>query len=425
LAKETVRLTSLLFSHPAWRRLTVLALYGYQGLVAGFALTAVPNHLAAAGAAPEAIGATMAAMGLPWVLQPLWGPLVDRHGSFRMGRRRAWILAGLAGALVSLACLPLAGTGPEALAGIGLVLLAHNACAALADTAVDALIIDRVPPDRLGEVTALTRAGFVSGMAIGAALFASLVAAHGLAVAEHLLLLLGLAVAAVPALVREEAGDALLSLRRRGGCEAADASYRAVLQELLAFGRRPEMLILLAICVAEEFATTAFGVYFGLELVATGRWEATSLSHLQGGLTLASGTIGAFSIGLWLDRVGPQHALRLLLAACAAAYVATAMLLLGPRGYLTEGLAMALSSIVPALVFVSLAPAVMLAIRGGGAATQFAFVMASLNGGSILGSAASGRIGAVLASWQVALGGAVVFALCAAAAGRALVQHRR
>jgi hypothetical protein len=30
---------------------------------------------------------------------------------------------------------------------------------------------------------------------------------------------------------------------------------------------------------------------------------------------------------------------------------------------------MALSSIVPALVFVSLAPAVMLAIRGGGAAT--------------------------------------------------------
>ncbi len=400
----------------------MLALYGYQGLVAGFAVTALPNHLAATGSAPEAIGATMAMTGLPWVLQPLWGPLVDRHGAFRMGRRRFWILAGLAGALLCLACLPLA----EGLAGIGLVLLAHNACAALTDTAVDALIIDRVPANHLGEVTALTRAGFVTGMALGAALFSSVIAALGLAVAEHLLLLLGLLVVAVPVLVREEAGDALLSPRRRvgPGRGAEDASYLAVLQELLAFGRRPEMLVLLAICVAEEFATGAFGVHFGLELVATGRWEATSLSHLQGGLTLASGTIGAFSIGLWLDRVGPQHALRLLLGACAVGYVVTAVLLFGPRGFLAEGLAMALSSIVPALVFVSLAPAVMQAIQGGGAATQFAFVMAALNGGSILGSAASGRIGAVLASWQIALGGAAIFALCAAAAGGALRQAK-
>jgi PAT family beta-lactamase induction signal transducer AmpG len=401
--------------------------------VAGFALTALPNHLAATGATtgatPEDIGVTMAAMGLPWVLQPLWGPLVDRHGAYRMGRRRAWILAGLAGALLCLACLPLAATLP----GIGLVLLAHNACAALADTAADAMIIDRVPADRLGEVTALTRAGFVTGMALGAALFSTVIAAHGLAVAEHLLLLLGLMAASVPVLVREAAGDALLSLRRRsearrgraGRGEAEQVSYLAFLRELLEFGRRREMLVLLAICVAEEFATAAFGVHFGLELVATGRWEATSLSHLQGGLTLASGTIGAFSIGLWLDRVGPRHALRLLLGACALAYVATAVLLLGPRGYLLEGCAMALSSIVPALVFVSLAPAVMQAIRGGGAATQFAFVMAALNGGGILGSAASGRVGAVLPSWQIALGGAAIFALCAAAAGRALGQNKQ
>ncbi|WP_052388778.1 MFS transporter [Belnapia moabensis] len=408
-----------LFTRPVWRRLTILALYGYQGLAAGFAVTALPNHLAAAGAAPEAIGAMLALIGLPWVLQPLWGPLVDRFGDFRMGRRRTWILLGLSGALACLAALPLAGDGAGALHGIGLILLLHNACASLLDTAVDAMIIDRVPGDRLGETTALTRTGFVGGSALGAAVFSTLAATHGLPFAEQLLLLLGALAAAIPLLVREDQGDALLSLRRRGQRERGTASYLAVLKELADFARRRDILALLAVCVVEEFATAAFGVHFGLDLVATGRWDATSLSQLQGGLTLASGTVGALSIGLWLDRVGPRHALSLLLGACVAAYVATALLLLlGPRSYALEACAMALSSVVPALVFVSLAPTVMQIIRGSGAATQFALVMAALNGGGVLGSAASGHIGALLPSWLVALGGAGLFALCTLAAAK-------
>ncbi|MBL6455791.1 MFS transporter [Belnapia sp. T6] len=382
---------------------------------------ALPNHLAELGAAPNAIGAMLALIGLPWVLQPFWGPLVDRFGDFRTGRRRTWIMLGLAGALACLAGLPLAGDGAAALGGLGVVLLLHNACAALLDTSVDAMIIDRVPPDRLGETTALTRAGFVGGSALGAALFSALMAAHGLVLAERLLLLLGLLAAAIPILVREDAGDALLSLRRRGHMGhglPGTPSYLAFLGSLLAFGRRREILALLAVCVVEEFATTAFGVHFGLDLVATGRWDATSLSQLQGGLTLASGTVGALSIGLWLDRVGPQHALRLLLGTCVAAYTITALLLLGPRSTLLEACAMALSSVVPALVFVSLAPAVMQIIRGTGAATQFALVMAALNGGGILGSAASGSIGALLPSWLIALGGAILFALCTLVASK-------
>ena len=83
---------------------------------------------------------------------------------------------------------------------------------------------------------------------------------------------------------------------------------------------------------------------------------------------------------------------------------------------------MALSSVVPALVFVSLAPAVMQIIRGTGAATQFALVMAALNGGGILGSATSGHIGALLPSWLVALGGAGLFALCTLASGEVIWQ---
>jgi PAT family beta-lactamase induction signal transducer AmpG len=105
----------------------ILAVYGYQGLVAGFAVTALPNWMAAQGASLAEVGAYLALTGLPWTVQPLWGPVVDRFGGSRLGARRAWVLAGLAGALACLAALPLAG---GSLHGIGLVLLAHNAFAA-------------------------------------------------------------------------------------------------------------------------------------------------------------------------------------------------------------------------------------------------------------------------------------------------------
>ncbi|HUS14815.1 MAG TPA: hypothetical protein VM536_07325 [Chloroflexia bacterium] len=48
--------TVRVFALPAWRLRMILAVYSYQGLVAGFGLTALPNHLAATGASAGAIG---------------------------------------------------------------------------------------------------------------------------------------------------------------------------------------------------------------------------------------------------------------------------------------------------------------------------------------------------------------------------------
>lgn len=402
------------FLNPSGRRLLILSLYGYQGLVAGFGLTALPNHFAAAGATASAIGGYMALVGLPWALQPFWGPLVDRFGQFRMGRRRFWVVLALAGALASLACLPLAGDAPAA---IGPVLLVHSGFAALLDTALDAMIIDRVPSDRLGQATALTRTGFVTGTAAGAMLFAWAIPALGPGAAAVLLLLLGLCAAAIALLVREAGDDRLLSLRRDVAAEAT-ASYRALLAQLVSVMRQPSALALLALCIAEEFATAIFGVHLSVGLIQQGNWDPASLSRLQGGLALVGGTIGAVAIGFWSDRLGHYRLLRWLLGLCAVAYVVAALMMAAPQAAWLGAAALTLSSIVPALVFVALAPAVMQSSRGTGAATRFALFMAALNLGGILGSAAAGPVGAVLSSWQIALGGAVVFGCCAVAASQ-------
>jgi MFS family permease len=409
------------FRDPVWRNVVILLLYGYQGLVAGFGLTALPNHFAEQGATPTDIGGYMAMVGLPWILQPLWGPVVDCHGRSRMGRRRFWILLALIGALASLGSLQLAGSGPSALPVFGLLLLIHSGFASLLDTAVDALIIDCVPVARFGQATALTRTGFVTGTAMGALVFASVIPLYGLAAASTLLIVLGMAAALVAVLVRETAADALLSLRHYPAPDAdrdSTASYRLLLGQIVQAMRQRGTMALLGLCIAEEFATATFGVHLSIGMIQRGGWDAASLSHLQGGLTLIGGTIGALSIGHWSDRIGHHMMLRLLLGLCAVAYVAAALMVLTPDIAWRSASAMTLSSIVPAMVFVSLAPIVMRRSRGASAATQFALFMAALNMGGILGSAASGPIGAVLASWQIALGGACIFALCAAAVFR-------
>ncbi|TDH60999.1 MFS transporter [Dankookia rubra] len=406
------------FTRPDWRLRTILAVYSYQGLVAGFGLTALPNHLAAIGASAGAIGALMAMIGLPWALQPLWGPVVDGFGRFRMGRRRFWIVLAQAAALGCLGLLPLAGDGLGAMPWLGAILMVHSACAALLDTAMDAMIIDRTPADRLGQATALTRTGFVAGTALGATTFAWAIPAIGLPGTAGLLLLLAASLAWVPLTVLELPGDDLLSLRQRPfiGAQVAEPSRVRLLRllwRLFSMMRQPAALALITLCVVEEFATSVFGVRLAVEMIQVGGWDPAALSRLQGGLAILGGTLGALSIGWWSDRVGPYRTLVVLFWVCAAAYGGSALLLLAPPTGSAAALAMALTSIVPALVFVALAPAVMQASRGPAAATRFALFMAALNLGSALGAAASGPIGAVLRPWQTVLGSAAIFAVCA------------
>jgi PAT family beta-lactamase induction signal transducer AmpG len=398
----------------------ILAVYGYQGLVAGFAVTALPNWMAAQGASVAEIGAYLALTGLPWMAQPLWGPVVDRFGGSRMGARRAWVLAGFAGALACLAALPLAGA---ALPAIGLVLLAHNAFAALVDTAMDGLIIDSVPQRRLGQATALTRMGFTGGMALGAALFASAIPALGLPASGLLLAAIGTAAAAMPLLVREAAGDAHLSLRA-AAARPAGPSLGRMLARLAAEARRREVLALLALCVTVEFAVGAFGLRLSVALVQEKGWDPAALSRLQGALALAGGTLGALLVAAWVDRAGPARAVVALLAAAALGHAAAGLLVREGAGG-AQAVALALSALLPALFFVALAPAVMLASRGEAAATRFTLFMASLNLGGILGAAAAGRLAEWLPTGQMGLAAGLVLAGCAAAAASPRLPLRR
>lgn len=415
--RPTTRRGPPLIALPRWRYATVFALYAYQGLVAGFGTIAVPNFHAAAGASTEAIGAHIATVGLPWILQPLWGPLVDRYGGFAMGRRRSWVLAAFLGTLLALSVLLLLDGAP--LPAISAVFLAHSAAAALMDTATDGMIMDDVPADRLGLTNAVTRAGFTTGMLLGASGLAWLLPPFGLGATTGILLGAALLIGVIPLTVRERAGDAFLSLRRDRTREAG--TLPALLRELGREVARPANLLLFAFCIAQEAAGTLLQVPLGVHLIQAGGWSAESLSSVQGVVIVLGGTIGTLLAGLWTDRAGSARTLAVLIALSAASNLLAAPLLAwsdaGVAAFVGPA-ALTLANLTSALSYVALAPAVMQASRGPVAATRFALYMAALNLGGVLGSAVSGPVAGTLGLPLTALVSGLMLAAAAAAAPR-------
>ncbi|WP_162559815.1 MFS transporter [Methylobacterium radiodurans] len=401
----------------SWRFGLFTLLYLYQGVVAGFALTALANHFAAAGTSATDIGRHLAIVGLPWVLQPLlWGPVIDRASPYSMGPRRYWLVLSLAFAQACLASLLLLGEAPS-LTTVSAVLFLHSMAASLADTATDRMIADSVPDDELGRTSAGTRAGFVIGSAAGAAIFAWLLAGKGLPVAAGVLCALTTSLALTAILVRETPGDRFLSPHRAASTRAPG---RGRASEMISFARRllaafrtRDATILLTMCFAIDFGLALFQVPFTVALVQVHGWTAGDLSRLQAGLALLGGTLGAAGLGAAVDRVGPRRALRTLLFACAVA-LGAAGALIGAGLEATAGpFIIGLTSVVPALLYVALLPTVLLASRAGHAsATQFQVYMAAMNLGDVVGSALAGTLAAVMAPTLVAFGVAILFLVC-------------
>lgn len=133
------------------------ALYFVQGMPYGFQTKALPIYLTDHHATMTQVSFA-GALSLPWLLKPVWGPLVDRYGT-----RRRWI-AGLQVplALTQLVAAFTMDTIP--LAGLFGLLLLMNFLASTQDVAVDGLAVDLLEGASLGTGNAAQVVGFKVGM---------------------------------------------------------------------------------------------------------------------------------------------------------------------------------------------------------------------------------------------------------------------
>ena len=306
------------------RAFIFFGLYVVQGIPSGFALTAVVNYLAARHLDPVVIAAFSARIGIPWSIQFLWGPLIDRFQGSSMGRRKPWVLgAQFAAFLASLGVITIRDPATQVTA-LSVAFLIHGLFASVQDASVDAMAISIIPDSERGQVNACMRGGIMVGTGVGAAVWASLMHHRGFTAAALAQSAVLLTMTLLTAFVRERPGDVLVPWGKRVepvgpdptdhaglGAEVPQPSLRQVFRDLLGgfFQVRSLMIFLLVVLVY-----TGLAVYiqaYPRYLINVLGWSDTESSRYQGTGGTVVGLATTLVAFLVADRLGPR---RLMLA---------------------------------------------------------------------------------------------------------------
>ena len=119
-------------------------MYFLQGIPYGFQTTYLPVFLRSH-ALPLSLISLTRLLSLPWILKPLWAPLIDR-----LGRKTSWIvlsLVGMAFLYLSASFINLNRWVPTMV-----VVACLNILASTHDIAVDSIIVDLLSTDHIGRI---------------------------------------------------------------------------------------------------------------------------------------------------------------------------------------------------------------------------------------------------------------------------------
>ena len=310
-------MTFTLSASRSLRAFVFFGLYVVQGIPSGFALTAVVNYLAARRIDPLVIAAFAARIGIPWSIQFVWGPLIDRFQGSPMGRRKPWVLGSqFAAFLASLGVITIGDPATEVTA-LSVAFLIHGLFASIQDASVDAMAITIIPVAERGQVNACMRGGIMLGTGVGAAVWANLIQPHGFtaaAVAQSSVLL---TMTLITAFVRERPGDALVPWGRSsrvadpsptGPAEATTSpSLRRVFGDLFGGLLEPRSLLIFVLVVLVYTGGAIFIQAYPRHLIRVLGWTDTESSDYQGTGGTVVGLITTLIAFLCADRVGPRR----------------------------------------------------------------------------------------------------------------------
>lgn len=283
------------------RKVAVLsALYLVQGMPYGFVTAALPLLLLERGVSAAALGFT-GALFAPYWLKWLLAPLVDRYGSSRLGRRRAWLLPlQLLLAASALAGAFAAGTGR--LWPLLSSVLLMNVFAAAQDVAVDGLAVDVLGPAELGGGNAAQVAGYkVGAWVVGGVLVALLGHVGGWPGVFRAMALLALGGFGVALLLREPPASA----PARGGQPWALRDVLAALGRALTLPGTGWLLVFVG---TYKLGESMLDVYFRPFLVKEAGFSTEAVAFWVNTVGNAVSVLGSVAGGVLATRVRPLRA---------------------------------------------------------------------------------------------------------------------
>lgn len=287
-----------------------------QGVPSGFALTAIANYLIGRGTSSSSVGTFITIVGIPWILQMVWGPLIDRYRYSVVGHYKHWVLLTQVAAFGASLSLLLV-TRPEAqLTLIAVVFFVHSVFASVQDASVDAMAIDIVPVAERGRLNAFMRGGILWGISFGAAVLSFVLHRFGFTTAVLIQSGLLLFFTIVTFFIKLQRTDPLLprfAWNTPKKPVAEETSLKKVFRNLWRSMTERVNLRTAGIIMLSYLAFGIFVRSFSFHLIQKLHWPDQKLSVLQG----SWGSLVTFSVlmagGVIADRMGQAKLQRFVL----------------------------------------------------------------------------------------------------------------
>lgn len=291
----------------ALRYFTFFYLYLMQGIPAGFALTAIANYLVGKGVSSSSVGTFVSIVGLPWILQFVWGPLIDRYQYSVIGHRKHWVvLTQIAACLASLTLLFVKDPGSQ-LSLMSLVFFTHSIFASVQDASVDAMAISLVPNEEKGRLNAFMRGGFLLGVAFGSAGLAFVLHSYGFHLAALIQSVTLLVFTILTFFIKLDVSDPILpsfSHKNKLPPDERNPSVKEVFKDLWKSMTEKYSLQTFSIIALVYLCSSIFVRSYSYHLIHVLQWPSHEVSILQGSYGSIITLVVTISGGVIADKIG-------------------------------------------------------------------------------------------------------------------------
>jgi PAT family beta-lactamase induction signal transducer AmpG len=268
------------------RYFTFFYLYVMQGIPAGFALTAIANYLAGKNISSDRIGTFIALNGLPWILQFVWGPLIDRFQFSRMGNRKHWILLSQLGSTLVTMGLFFIQRPEQELFLLSAIFFSNSIFASIQVASVDAMAITIAPAAERGRMNGFMRGGFLLGMAFSSTLFSMMLHKYSFQAAAIVQTVTLAVFSILFFFTRLERNNTLLpSFKKMPSNDKAhkDPPFATVFRNVYRGITGKQSLRYFGLVALVYFCSSVFIRSYTYHLIHVLKWPDNEVSYLQGG----------------------------------------------------------------------------------------------------------------------------------------------
>ncbi len=294
---------------PGLRYFTFFYLYIMQGIPTGFALTAISNYLLGKQVEPQRVGTFIAFVGLPWTLQFIWGPLIDRFQFSLMGHRKHWVVGSQLAAIFASLGLLTVNDPQYQLPLLSLAFFIHSIFASIQLASVDDMAISIAPTDERGKVNGFMRGGFLLGTAFGSAALSVILHNYGFRNAALLQTILLSLFSIVFFFTKLDRSDLLLpfgkSKKQQTG-KAANPEFKLVFKKIFNGITNQKSLQYFAVVALVYFCSSVFIRSYTYHLINVLKWPDKSVSLLQGGWGSIVTFVAIILAGISSDKMGAK-----------------------------------------------------------------------------------------------------------------------